>query len=130
MTNNNAAVYLVKLTPLSHFRLALEFADGACGIFTVLDNDFLGDRLSFLRSEEYFALASIKSGPVLCYDYADDLALLLDLLDGPLPDCWAHENIGAQLDRERQEAYFREHGGRHRALHDARANAFAFGGEA
>lgn len=72
----------------------------------------------------------VESGPVLCYDYADDLALLLDLLDGPLPGGWAHENIGARLDRERQEAYFREHGGRHHSLWDARANAFAFRGEA
>lgn len=64
MTNNNDAVYLVKLTPMRHFRLALEFADGVRGIFMVLDNDFLGDRLPFLRSEEYFALASIKDGDV------------------------------------------------------------------
>jgi hypothetical protein len=68
----------------------------------------------------------VESGPVLCYDYADDYGLLLDLIDGPLPDGWTHENVGARLDRERQEAWYREHGGRHHALYDARANAFAF----
>lgn len=72
----------------------------------------------------------VESGPVLCYDYSGDLALLCDLIDGPLPDGWRHININSQLDYERQEAYFREHGGRHHALYDARANAFAYTGEA
>jgi hypothetical protein len=91
---------------------------------------FPGRAMSFAQlSREVLAWLyriPVESGPVLCYDYADDFALLCDLIDGPLPDGWAHENIGARLDRERQEAYFREHGGRHHALYDARANAFAF----
>jgi hypothetical protein len=91
---------------------------------------FPGRAMAFAQlSREVLAWLSripVESGPILCYDYADDFALLCDLIDGPLLDGWAHENIRARLDYERQEAWYREHGGRHHALHDARANAFAF----
>lgn len=91
---------------------------------------FPGRAMSFAQlSREVLAWLyriPVESGPVLCYDYADDFALLCDLIGGPLPDGWTHENIGARLDRERQEAWYREHSGRHHALYDARANAFAF----
>ncbi|WP_260505243.1 hypothetical protein [Ralstonia pseudosolanacearum] len=63
---------------------------------------------------------------VLCFDYQGDYNLVLDLLDGPIPSGWVCEHVGGGLDVERLERYFREHGGRHHALHDAGANAFAF----
>jgi hypothetical protein len=63
---------------------------------------------------------------ILCFDYQGDYDLVLDLLDGAIPSGWACEHVGHKLDVERLERYFREHGGRHHALHDARANAFAF----
>jgi hypothetical protein len=67
-----------------------------------------------------------KPRPILCFDYQGDFDLLYDLLDGDMPTGWKSEHIGNRLDVEKQEAYFREHGGRHHALHDARANAYAF----
>lgn len=67
-----------------------------------------------------------KSKRVLCFDYQGDYDLVLDLLDGAIPSGWVCEHVGHKLDAERLERYFREHGGRHHALHDARANAFAF----
>ncbi|WP_028221936.1 3'-5' exonuclease family protein [Paraburkholderia oxyphila] len=68
------------------------------------------------------------SGPVLCYDYETDLNLLRFLLAGPLPRGWTLENVAGRCDRERRAAYFARHGGEHHALHDARANAYAFAG--
>jgi hypothetical protein len=67
-------------------------------------------------------------GPVLCYDYETDLNLFRFLLGGPLPRGWRLENIAGRRDRERRAAYFNRHGGEHHALHDARANAYAFAG--
>lgn len=67
-----------------------------------------------------------KTKRVLCFDYQGDYDLVLDLLDGAIPSSWACEHVRHRLDAERLERYFREHGGRHHALHDARANAFAF----
>jgi hypothetical protein len=91
---------------------------------------FAGRAMSFaqLRSEllAWLSRIPLKPRPVLCYDYQGDYDLLADLIDGPLPPGWRHENIGGRIDFTRQEAYFREHGGRHHALVDARANAFAF----
>jgi hypothetical protein len=63
---------------------------------------------------------------LLCFDYGGDWELLCDLLDGP-PAGWQALNVAAQLDRQRSEAYYREHGGRHHALTDARANRYAMG---
>ncbi|MGF6506255.1 hypothetical protein [Paraburkholderia sp. 32] len=65
------------------------------------------------------------SGPVLCYDYETDLALLRFLLGGPLPRGWRLENIAGTRNPERRAAYYARHGGEHHALHDARANAYA-----
>jgi len=68
------------------------------------------------------------SGPVLCYDYETDLNLFRFLLGGPLPRGWRVGNIAGRRDRERRAAYYARHGGEHHALHDARANAYAFAG--
>lgn len=81
-----------------------------------------------LRAELRAWLLAIPAKPkrVLCFDYQGDYDLVLDLLDGPIPSGWVCEHVGGRLDVERLERYSREHGGRHHALHDARANAFAF----
>ncbi|WP_233873595.1 3'-5' exoribonuclease [Paraburkholderia adhaesiva] len=68
------------------------------------------------------------TGPVLCYDDETDLNLLRFLLGGPLPRGWRIENIAGRCDRERRAAFYARHGGKHHALHDARANAYAFAG--
>jgi hypothetical protein len=60
----------------------------------------------------------------LCFDWGGDWELLCDLLDGPPPG-WQAFNVAGQLDRHRSEDYYRIHGGRHHALHDARANRYA-----
>jgi hypothetical protein len=52
--------------------------------------------------------------------------LLRSLLDGPLPEGWRLEDIRSQIDARRQAEYFARHGGEHHALHDARANAYAY----
>ncbi len=81
-----------------------------------------------LRDELMGWLLAVPAKPkrVLCFDYQGDFDLVLDLLDAEIPPGWKCEHIGRRLDMERLETYFREHGGRHHALHDARANAFAF----
>ncbi|ACA96028.1 MULTISPECIES: 3'-5' exoribonuclease [Burkholderia cepacia complex] len=66
------------------------------------------------------------SRPVLCYDLQTDLDLLRSLLDGPLPEGWTLEDIRSRIDARRQAEYFARHGGEHHALHDARANAYAY----
>ncbi|KVC84350.1 3'-5' exoribonuclease [Burkholderia ubonensis] len=68
----------------------------------------------------------MKPKPVLTFDYQGDFDLVFDLLNGDMPASWKCEHVGRRLNVERLEAYFREHGGRHHALHDARANALAF----
>jgi hypothetical protein len=62
----------------------------------------------------------------LCFDYGGDWELLCDLLDGP-PTGWQAYHVGRLLDPIRLEDYYREHGGRHHALADARANRYACG---
>ncbi|WP_250501284.1 hypothetical protein [Caballeronia sp. GAWG1-5s-s] len=52
---------------------------------------------------------------MLCFDYAV----------GDVPAGWLACHIGKALRPERAEMYFREHGGRHHALHDVRANRYA-----
>lgn len=81
-----------------------------------------------LRDELRAWLLAMPTKPkrILCFDYQGDYDLVLDLLDGEMPVGWKCEHVGGKLDVERLERYFREHGGRHHALHDARANAFAF----
>lgn len=69
-----------------------------------------------------------ESAPVLCYDCETDLNLFRFLLGGPLPRGWQVENIARRRDRVRRADYFARHGGEHHALHDARANAYAFAG--
>jgi hypothetical protein len=61
---------------------------------------------------------------MLCFDYAGDWELLVDLV-GDVPTGWLACHIGEVMDFGRAETYFREHGGRHHALHDARANRYA-----
>ncbi len=68
----------------------------------------------------------IKPKPVLCYDYQGDYDLFCLLLGGGLPPGWRHENVAMRIDAARLSAYIAEHGGEHHALHDARANAYAY----
>lgn len=65
----------------------------------------------------------------LCFDYGGDWDLLVDLL-GELPPGWQAYQIGSAIDLAQREAYLREHGGRHHALHDARALQCSFPREA
>ena len=67
-----------------------------------------------------------EPGRILCFDYGGDGELLMDLV-GELPPGWQAQQINAQLDPERSEAYYRDHGGRHHAPFDARANRYALG---
>ncbi|MGU7843743.1 hypothetical protein ACV22V_30250 [Burkholderia sp. AW33-5] len=58
---------------------------------------------------------------LLCFDYGGDWELFVDLL-GEAPPDWQACHVGAEiLDQQQIEMYFKEHGGRHHALHDARA---------
>lgn len=68
----------------------------------------------------------LKPKPVLSYDSDCDYQLIVHLLQGPLPRGWKHENVFLKIDPERFTAYISRSGGEHHALHDARANAFAF----
>lgn len=61
---------------------------------------------------------------MLCFDYAGDWDLFVDLV-GDVLDGWLACHIGQALSAERSEMYVGEHGGRHHALHDARANRHA-----
>jgi len=62
----------------------------------------------------------------ICVDFSTDWDLLIDLCQ-QLPDHVTGRNIGRELDPRRVEQYWRENGRRaHHALHDARANRFAF----
>ncbi|UEP20722.1 3'-5' exoribonuclease [Burkholderia ambifaria] len=80
-----------------------------------------GLRTALLAWLDQFAAEQERS---FCMDYAGDWDLLVDLLDG-VPEGWLACHIGGAMDFNRVEAYFREHGGRHHALHDARANRYA-----
>jgi hypothetical protein len=59
-----------------------------------------------------------------CMDYTGDWDLLVDLL-GEVPAGWHGVLVGELIDYDRMERYFREHGGRHHALGDARALLYA-----
>ena len=67
----------------------------------------------------------LKQRPVICYDYPVDLQLLWELV-GERTAGWKEKLISSRIDPLEREAYFRAHGGRHHALHDARANRAAF----
>jgi hypothetical protein len=81
-----------------------------------------------LRDELQAWLQSIptKPKPVLCYDFQGDLELIGRVLGRSLPQGWKAENVALKLDQERLSEYVAKHGGEHHALHDARANAYAF----
>ncbi|WP_316151031.1 3'-5' exoribonuclease [Cupriavidus sp. BIC8F] len=68
----------------------------------------------------------LKPKPVLCYDFGGDYHLVSHLLGEPLPRGWKAENVQLKINAGRLDAYFSEHGGRHHALYDARANCYAF----
>lgn len=63
--------------------------------------------------------------PMLCYDFSGDLELITALI-GRLPRGWKHENVALKLDAGKLAEYVARRGGEHHALHDARANAYAF----
>ena len=66
-----------------------------------------------------------KQRPVICYDHPIDLQLLWELLSERTAG-WKVKLISSRIDPLEREAYFRVHGGRHHALHDARANRAAY----
>jgi hypothetical protein len=70
-------------------------------------------------------LKTSRQRPVICYDHPVDVQLLTRLI-GRKPVGWQLENISTRLDVGRREQYFALHGGRHHALHDARANRAAY----
>jgi hypothetical protein len=67
-------------------------------------------------------------GGTFCMDFHGDWDLLVDALDG-VPDGWEAQLVGGQIDNARLESYFRQFGGRHHALHDARALCCAMQGD-
>lgn len=78
-------------------------------------------RIELLAWLDQFAQEPDRS---LCFDYAGDWDLLLDLLD-ELPTGWRALLVNAQIDLSRLEDYYRRHGGRHHALCDAHAICYA-----
>ncbi|ALS60154.1 3'-5' exonuclease family protein [Pandoraea norimbergensis] len=68
----------------------------------------------------------LKPKPVLCYDSDRDYQLVTHLLGRQLPRGWKHENVFLKINAERFAQFIAANGGEHHALHDARANAFAF----
>lgn len=67
----------------------------------------------------------LRERPVICFDSPVDLDLLWSLLNGR-PSGWQIDRIDMRIDISIREQYFKEFGGRHHALHDARANRVAF----
>jgi hypothetical protein len=67
----------------------------------------------------------LKQRPVICYDHPVDLQLLWDLIGGRSAG-WKERLITSRTDPVKKEEYFCVHGGRHHALHDARANRAAY----
>lgn len=59
-------------------------------------------------------------GGFVCVDHPTDWDLLLDVLD-TTPSGWKGLHVGQLVDNAKRERYFSAHGGRHHALHDARA---------
>ncbi|WP_244361800.1 3'-5' exoribonuclease [Burkholderia pseudomallei] len=67
-------------------------------------------------------------GGTFCMDFHGDWDLLVDILDG-VPEGWDAALIWDQADKARLESYFQQFGGRHHALHDARALRYAVRGD-
>lgn len=65
-----------------------------------------------------------KKRVVICYDHPIDVMLLWRLIGGKPPRL-KEKLISLNIDPRMREEYFQTHGGRHHALHDARANRFA-----
>ena len=63
---------------------------------------------------------STFDGGYVCMDNATDWDVLLDVLD-TRPSGWKGLLVGQLVNNAERERYFAEHGGRHHALHDARA---------
>ncbi|MFM0091989.1 3'-5' exoribonuclease [Paraburkholderia sediminicola] len=63
-------------------------------------------------------------GGTFCMDFHGDWDLLVDALDG-VPAGWEAALVWDQVDKGRLESYFQNFGGRHHALHDARALRYA-----
>jgi hypothetical protein len=63
--------------------------------------------------------------PRLCFDYAGDWELLVELV-GEIPSFWEAERVTDRISEAKTQGYYAQHGGRHHALHDARANCAAF----
>ncbi|WP_444633477.1 hypothetical protein [Cupriavidus oxalaticus] len=73
-------------------------------------------------------LSSEVSECLVCVDNVIDWDLLIELL-GEVPSGWRGILVGHLTDPARKEAYFSAHGGRHHALHDARALRASLVGE-
>jgi len=84
------------------------------------------DRLREAAQRWMSQFTHLKKKPVICYDYPLDVTLLFDLL-GAKPARWQLLNVAGRIDPAKREQYFHEHGGRHHALYDARANRAAYG---
>ncbi|WP_244127252.1 3'-5' exoribonuclease [Burkholderia vietnamiensis] len=75
----------------------------------------------------WLARVPLRPKPVLCFDFEGDHLLLRHLLGGPLPKGWKAENVYGRINEREKERFFRTMGlSDHHALHDARANEFAF----
>ncbi|WP_230959155.1 hypothetical protein [Burkholderia stagnalis] len=70
-------------------------------------------------------ISLLPEKPVICYDHPFDTALLIDLI-GKRPSGWQLQNISSRIDSSLRDQYFEQHGGRHHALFDARANRSSF----
>ncbi|WP_230631230.1 3'-5' exoribonuclease [Burkholderia thailandensis] len=76
-----------------------------------------------LRSALLEWLRPFESG-IFCLDFPGDWDLLVDALDG-VPNGWQGLLVRDQADQVRLESYYKQFGGRHHALHDARALRYA-----
>ena len=65
--------------------------------------------------------------PTICFDYSGDWQLLCSALDDEIPSWLGNQNIYANLDQEKLEMFFIQHGLLdHHALNDAKANRYAY----
>jgi len=68
-----------------------------------------------------------KHSPTICYDYSGDWQLLCSALDHEIPTWLGKQNIYENLDQEKLEMFFIQHGLQdHHALNDAKANRYAY----
>ncbi|MEX3930030.1 hypothetical protein AB4Y36_39575 [Paraburkholderia sp. BR10936] len=75
----------------------------------------------------WLAQVPLRPEPVLCFDYEGDLRLLERLIGGRMPTGWKTENVYRRICDLEKERFFMNTGlSDHHALHDARANAYAF----